>query len=316
MTEMHRCMPVDLGSGQKDPSVADELNQETVLAYALACLARIEAARGDELGCRGHAIRAIELGENRIGATVAFGLSALGLLELGLGRPEEAAETLGRLAYLAAERGLAEPNVVQWAPDFIEACIRSGREEDALRELVAFEAQAEVTGRRWAAATAARCRGLMADAPDVSAAFETALTLHSEVPSPFEHARTLLAYGEQLRRCRRRSDARVHLESALTLFDRLGAEPWAARARRELAATGGVARHHVPSTVDTLTPQELQVALVVAEGATNREAGAKLFLSPKTVEAHLGRIYRKLGVRSRTELARKMMVDPEPQTAP
>lgn len=287
--------------------VADELGQETVLAYALACLARIDAARGDEADCRCHAIRAIELGENRIGATVAYGLSALGLLELGLGRPEEAADILGRLAQLAAERGLAEPNVVQWAPDFIEACIRSGREDDALRGLVIFESQAEVTGRWWAAATAARCRGLLAEAPDVSTAFETALALHADVPSPFERARTLLAYGEQLRRCRRRVDARVHLEDALSVFDRLGAEPWAARARRELAATGGVTTHRVPSTADTLTPQELQVALVVAEGATNREAGAKLFLSPKTVEAHLGRIYRKLGVRSRTELARKMM---------
>ena len=296
--------------------VADELGQETVLAYALACLARIEAARGNEEGCRGHAIRAIELGEHRIGGTVAFGLSALGLLELGLGRPEEAADILGRLAQLAAERGLAEPNVVQWAPDYIEACIRSGREEEALRELTVLESQAEVTGRRWAAATAARCRGLLADAADVSAAFEAALALHAEVPSPFERARTLLASGEQLRRSRRRTDARPHLEEALVVFERLGAEPWAARATRELAATGAVASHRVASTADPLTPQELQVALVVAEGATNREAGAKLFLSPKTVEAHLGRIYRKLGVRSRTELARKMMTGTEPATAP
>jgi DNA-binding CsgD family transcriptional regulator len=296
--------------------VADELGQETVLAYALACLARIEAAKGDEISCREHAIRAIELGEHRIGAAVGFGLSALGLLELGLGRPEEAFDILGRLAMLASDRGLGEPNVVQWAPDFIEACIRSGREEEALRELTALESQALMTGRCWAAATAARCRALLAEKGDLSVAFEAALVLHANVPAPFERARTLLAYGERLRRSRRRTDARAHLQDALVVFERLGAAPWAARARGELAATGAVAGGRVASTADQLTPQELQVALIVAEGATNREAGAKLFLSPKTVEAHLGRIYRKLGVRSRTELARRITASEEPASTP
>jgi DNA-binding CsgD family transcriptional regulator len=286
--------------------VAEETGQETVLAYALACLARLEAAKGDEVACRAHAIRAIELGEHRIGAAVGFALSAIGLLELGLGRPGAAAETLALLATLTTERDLREPNVVQWEPDFIEACIRMDRKDDAALLLDALESRAQAIGRRWGMAAAARCRGLLAPEPEITSAFETALVLSEDVPSPFERARTLLAYGERLRRSKRRTDARRQLHDALALFEHLGADPWAARARAELAATGEGAAQRVISAADQLTPQELQVALVVAEGATNREAGAKLFLSPKTVEAHLGRIYGKLGVRSRTELARLM----------
>ena len=292
--------------------IAEETGQETVLAYALACLARLEAVKGDEEGCRAHAARAIELGEHRIGAAVGFGLSAVGLLELGLGRAKEAVQTLGLLSALAAERGLGEPNVVQWSSDFIEACIRADRKEDAERELLELESRVQETGRMWAAATAARCRGLLVEEPEVTDAFEAALALHADVPAPFERGRTLLAYGERLRRSRRRTDARPQLREALAVFEKLGAEPWSARARWELTATGEAVGDRTASATDQLTPQELQVALVVAEGATNREAGAKLFLSPKTIEAHLGRIYRKLGVRSRTELARVMTTGAAP----
>ena len=112
-----------------------------------------------------------------------------------------------------------------------------------------------------------------------------------------------------MRRARRPSDARESLRSALETFERLAATPWAERARAELRASGETARRREPSATEQLTPQELQVALVVAQGATNREAGAALFLSPKTIEAHLGRIYRKLGVRSRTELARRLATE-------
>ena len=119
---------------------------------------------------------------------------------------------------------------------------------------------------------------------------------------PFERARTELCYGERLRRARRRAEARGQLHAALETFERLGAQPWANRARNELRATGETARRDRTAS-DELTLQELQVALRVAQGATNREAAAALFLSPKTVEAHLSRIYSKLRVRSRTELA-------------
>ncbi len=122
----------------------------------------------------------------------------------------------------------------------------------------------------------------------------------------FATARTRLAYGERLRRSGRRIDARVQLNQALGVFERLEAVPWAERARSELRATGERVRARGPATSEELTPQELQVAMLVAGGKTNREVGAQLFLSPKTIEWHLGHVYRKLGIRSRAELARSL----------
>jgi DNA-binding NarL/FixJ family response regulator len=121
---------------------------------------------------------------------------------------------------------------------------------------------------------------------------------------PFATARTALSYGERLRRSGRRVESRVQLRAALATFLRLCARPWAERAERELRTTGETVRRHATSATEHLSPQELQIGLVVAQGVTNREAGAQLFLSPKTIEYHLSRVYRKLGVRSRTELAR------------
>ncbi len=189
-------------------------------------------------------------------------------------------------------------------PDLIEAYVHTGARAEAEEALAGFEALATRTGRTWALATAARCRGILAD-KDFEGAFEEALRWHNPTPTPFDRARTELCYGERLRRARRGAEARLHLGSALETFELLGAEPWANRARRELAATGETARSRRYSASETLTLQELQVARMVATGATNREVAEKLFLSVKTVEAHLGRIYGKLGVRSRTELAHR-----------
>jgi DNA-binding CsgD family transcriptional regulator len=193
--------------------------------------------------------------------------------------------------------------VIPWQPDLIETYLRLGRHDDAELALDAFGHVARKTERASALAAAARCRGLLAAEDGFEAEFEKALDLHGAAQMPFECARTELCLGECLRRARRRADARAPLRSALETFERLGASPWAERARSELAASGETARRRDPYAAEELTPQELQVALVVARGATNREAGASLFLSPKTIEAHLGRVYRKLNVRSRTELA-------------
>jgi DNA-binding NarL/FixJ family response regulator len=121
---------------------------------------------------------------------------------------------------------------------------------------------------------------------------------------PFDVARTQLCYGERLRRQRRRIEAREQLRAAMEAFDRLGAAAFAERARTELAATGQTARRGEAALSGTLTGQELQVALMVAKGATNREAAVALYLSPKTIEYHLRSVYRKLGIRSRVALAR------------
>jgi DNA-binding CsgD family transcriptional regulator len=290
--------------------VAEELGQRATLAFGLAVLARAEAAQGRADDATAHAGRALEVAREGGVAAGAFALAALGLLELGRGRGEQAIVHLERLAAHADEHGLREPAVVQWTPDLVEAYVRAGRHDDAVRTLERFEQVADATGRTWALATAARCRGLLAD-DGFDEHFVRALELHATTPTPFERARTALCYGEQLRRGRRRAEARPWLGEALETFERLGAGPWAERARAELAATGETARRR-DAPVEELTPQELQIALVVARGATNKEAGAALFLSPKTIETHLGRVYRKLNVRSRTELARLLASETAP----
>jgi DNA-binding CsgD family transcriptional regulator len=192
---------------------------------------------------------------------------------------------------------------VQWAPDLIETYVRTGRADDAVRVLERFSGEAEATGRTWALAAAARGRGLLAPDDAFEAEFAEALTRHAETTEPFELARTQLSLGERRRRTGRRADARAPLRAALAAFERLGAVPWAERARSELRAAGETV-HEQARPIGDLTPHELKVALVVARGATNKEAAAELFLSPKTIDYHLGHVYRKLGVRSRTQLAR------------
>jgi DNA-binding CsgD family transcriptional regulator len=234
------------------------------------------------------------------------------LLFLGLGRPEEALPELARLAEVARLFGLGDPNVIRWAPDLVEVYLRVGRTAEAEAELEELARQAETTGHAWARAVTERCRGLLAGEDEFEAHLARALELHGERAMPFDRARTELVLGERLRRARRRADARPFLRSALEGFERLGAMPWAERARAELQATGEHTSPRDPTAAEHLTPQELQVALVVARGATNREAGAALFLSPKTIETHLGRVYRKLGVRSRTELAHRLATEGVP----
>jgi DNA-binding CsgD family transcriptional regulator len=136
-----------------------------------------------------------------------------------------------------------------------------------------------------------------------AAAFERALSLHQQTPDAFEAARTRLAFGQRLRRSRNRVLAREHLRTAVDDFDRIGARPWAERARAELAATGETSRRRDAASIDDLTSQELQVALLLTSGKTTRETAAALFLSPKTVEYHLRHVYQRLGIHSREELA-------------
>jgi len=138
--------------------------------------------------------------------------------------------------------------------------------------------------------------------------FETALAPEAPI-SPFLQARTELLYGEWLRRKRKRREARHHLRRAAELFRQVGAPPWAERAEGELRATGETARRRDPSTLDELTPQELQIAGLVADGMTNRQIAAQLFLSPRTIDYHLRKIFTKLGITSRSELIRLSLVE-------
>ena len=284
--------------------LSEELGQPAVTGWALSCLAIVEAGRGEATACRGHVARANALVAHTGASSLhAYTGGALGLLELGLGRLDAAVAALEPVARFTKVNGLREPQVVQWAPDLVEALIRSGRHHDAVGALESFDEQARHTGGAWALAAAARCHGLLAADEDFERCFEQALDWHQGLPAPFERARTEQCYGERLRRAGRRTRARKPLRSALAAFDALGAAPWSDRARAELRATGETVRRRRRSTADDLTPQEIQVALLVAGGASNREAAGSLFVTPKTIEFHLGRIYRKLGVHSRTQLS-------------
>ena len=158
-------------------------------------------------------------------------------------------------------------------------------------------------GQPWALARAARAQALLADDSDLDAAFGLALDHHDATLDLYERARTQLAYGGRLRRARRRIDARAVLQPALDTFVRLGAQPWADAAADELAASGATVARPDESPVSRLTPRELQIARLLTEGRTTREAAGALFLSPKTVEYHLRNIYTKLGIASRAQLA-------------
>jgi DNA-binding CsgD family transcriptional regulator len=189
-------------------------------------------------------------------------------------------------------------------PDRIEAAIRGGDVAAARAWLEAFESAAESSGEAWARAVSLRCRALLCDDDDdAEHLYGRALDAHGEAGRPFERARTELAFGEFLRRSRRRVEAREHLRAAVDRFDALGALQWVERARAELRASGQTARRRDPSTRDELTAQELQIAGLVAGGLSNRETVAQLFLSPRTVDFHLRNIFRKLEITSRIQLA-------------
>ncbi|HEY6888579.1 MAG TPA: helix-turn-helix transcriptional regulator, partial [Solirubrobacter sp.] len=282
--------------------LGEDTGQLIQRAPPLATLARLQAALGLEDECRATCAELLALAlPAGLRSMTVYRESALGLLELGLGRARRAAEHLDTAARRCVEYGQLDPSVVLFHPDRIEAHIRAGDTDRAREALTEFALMAERTQRRWPLACVARCHGMLED--DFEPYFDRAYAYHRPDESPFELGRTELVHGERLRRARRLREARERLRSALAHFEHLGAAPWAARARAELRAAGGKARSARVSTIRELTPQELEVALAVARGATNREVAAALYVSPKTVEVHLSRTFRKLGVRSRTELA-------------
>jgi DNA-binding CsgD family transcriptional regulator len=279
--------------------LAREIGQFDLVAYQVVLLALIAAHRGQEDECRALAAQGHELASAR-GLAVVASLAnwALALLELELGRTQE--------AFLRAREISTTPAVLSMAGlDQIEAAVRASEVATAHDWLAYYEAWAEYAGAAWARAVALHGRALLADDGEESERlFEAALDTHAQAARPFERARTELAFGEFLRRARRPREARQHLRAALDGFEALGAELWAERARVELRASGQTARRRVVDTRDQLTEQELQIAHFVAQGLSNREVAAQLFLSPRTIAAHLRSIFRKLGISSRTELAR------------
>ena len=291
--------------------LARESGQETELAFGLAGLAWLQARRGREQECRVSAAEALRL-SGRLGARLyeVWATSALGELELGLGDAAAAEHHFEQQSRLIAELGITDVDLSP-ACELVDVYRRLGRVEEAKRLAAAFEAAARAKGQPWSLARALRCRALLADDGDLEAQFEQALREHAQTPDVFETARTQLAYGERLRRARSRIRARGQLRAAADAFERLDARPWSERAGAELAATGETLRRRDLSA-DELTPQELQIALMLAAGRTTRQTAAALFLSPKTVEYHLHHVYLKLDINSREQLGRAFAAQLQP----
>ncbi len=291
---------------QEAIDLARESGQQSELAFGLAGLAWLQARRGREQECRACATEALSLcDELGTGLYQIWATAALGELELGLGDAARAAEHLEHQQQLLRDLGITDADLSP-AAELADAYTRLGMNDEARRAAAEYLAAASAKGQPWPLARALRCQGLLATDTGFSAYFEQAMRLHEQTPDAFEAARTRLAYGERLRRARNRVLAREQLRAAADTFERLDARPWADRARVELAATGETRRRRDPSTIDELTPQELQIALLLTAGRTTRETAAALFLSAKTVEYHLRHVYQKLGIHSRDELAQAL----------
>ena len=292
--------------------MAEEFGQLVSWCDCANTLAGLEARLGLHDRCRDHAEQAIDLAaELSLDWFATHAALHLALSELGQGRAEEAAIRLEGIRADNIGRGVTDPAEYGYE-DLIEAYYRLGQLELAAERLAELETLIDKVPRPMQRALALRCAALLATGPEADALFERSLGLHT-AEMPFEMARTHLLWGERLRRDGERRRAREQLQRALDEFEALGAGAWAERCRRELVASGARLRRRDAATRDELTPQELQVALQVAAGLSNREIAQTLFLSPKTVEFHLTRIYRKLGLHARAELIERFVHEATPE---
>jgi DNA-binding CsgD family transcriptional regulator len=283
--------------------IAEETGQVTEQVMALAGLAWLESREGREDRCREHAAEVFRiLAATHLHMAEAWTRYALGDLELSLGEPARAVSAFRELVGLLELHELADADLAPGA-ELVDALLRLGEVSEAQEVAAAYGRAARDKGQPWAIARGERAHGLVARDEDASPRFEAALEAHAATLDRFETARTRLAYGERLRRAARRVRARDQLREALEEFEDLGAARWAERAAVELAATGETVLRRDADPRSSLTAQELQVSLLLVDGRTTREAAAALFLSPKTVEYHLRKVYTKLGIGSRRELA-------------
>jgi DNA-binding CsgD family transcriptional regulator len=277
--------------------IATDIGQPVRVGHAAALLASLAAAAGDETACRSW----LEVYQQHdiSGDAWGYGMALPAGLDLGDGRHESA---LARFRAAPPEKW-RESTAFWYQPDIVEAAARAGQPDWAGSVTDVYAGWASRTGQAWMLAVAARCRGLSSCGPDADRHFQEALRWHSGAGRPMEEARTRLVYGEFLRRRKRRADAAAQLISAIEIFDRLGASAWGRRARSELAATGpAAARAEAPGALARLTRQEYEIARLAAAGQSNREIGARLFLSHRTVGYHLYKAYPKLDITSRAQL--------------
>jgi DNA-binding CsgD family transcriptional regulator len=299
-------------SAEQAYALAEAAGQSPWLSQVSGLLAYLAAAAGEQERCREYAAQALtDLAPTVMSLGDSWGRWALGLLDLGLGRPAAALEHLRGLENGPAVHQLAAARAL---PDLLEAAVRAGERDLAEQTLERLTRWAGEIRQDAADALVLRGEALLAPDEETAArAFAAALRLYEKADRPFDRARTQLLWGERLRRERRRTDARAPLAAALETFERLGAHPWAERARQELAAGAGqqaapgsavVSATNSPAeaALAALTSQEAQIVRLAAQGMSNRDIAAQLILSPRTVGHHLYKAYPKLGVLSRAEL--------------
>jgi DNA-binding CsgD family transcriptional regulator len=287
-----------------------EIGAENVTGLPLGVLAMVAAVRGREGEARALADEVAGFANQRgLALPSAFAVWALANVDLARGNWAQALERYNALSQVRP--GFGHPlAMILTVPDRMETLVRLGRTDAAIEAMSSFEAWATHAGHSGRSRLAS-CRALVASGPEATEHFEEAVR-EADVTRLFDLARIRLLYGEHLRRERRRVDARAELRAAIDAFERFDAVVWAERARTELRASGETARRREPSTIDQLTPQELQIARFVSDGMSNKEVASQLFLSHRTIEYHLRNVFSKLGITSRTQLAKLSLGDPNP----
>jgi ATP/maltotriose-dependent transcriptional regulator MalT len=271
-------------------------------ATALFVLSRIAGAQGRDDEARRLGAEASRLAYEQGSQSIVAGAAAnLGALEMGQGRYEEAFTHL-QAAARADEWPDGKLSAANWAADLVAAAIQTGRLEVATSVAEAMESWTRGAAPAWAHVAAHRARALISKGDQALAEFDAAVSVKGNDLHLFELAKTQLEFGEALRRLRLKTEARRQLRAAQDVFADLDAQPWLDRAQAELRATGVSVATHQAGALDQLTPQELQIARLVARGLSNRDIAGKLFLSPRTVGFHLSNVFGKLGIASRGEL--------------
>ncbi|WP_433005511.1 AAA family ATPase [Kribbella sp. CA-294648] len=300
----HRAARATVAAGL---ALASDVGQPQWTSYLAGVHAWLSAVAGLPEECAAMAGQAIREADHRRWMPGAWWAEYAQLMvDLAAGRYEAALERVDRAAAGPTRHAFLWRYV--W-PDYVEAAARAGHPQRAQEPLRRYAEWAQATGRAKPLAVLHRARALLAADHEAERLFEQALALHAESEQRFDEARTRLVYGEWLRRHQRRIAARAQLAAAVEAFDRLDAAAWSARAATELRATGASLpdRSRNSDALAALTPQELQVVRLAVTGASNRDIGAQLFLSPRTVASHLYKAFPKLGISSRAELARLLL---------
>jgi len=288
----------NLASAQALVDEASAINEVTESKLGMYAVVPLACMRGREVEARSAIETAIVDAEETFqGLLVKIAQAWAALMCNALGRYDEALNF--------ARLSCADPisfGIYQVLPELVEAAVRSGQLDAARQGLLRLVESTRASGTDWAVGVEARTRALLRTGEEAEALYVESIRRFANTPLQFDEARTHLLYGEWLRREGRRVDARSHLHTAFDALREMGLEAFAERARVELEATGEKVRKRSPETRFTLTPQEAQIARLASAGQTNPEIGARLFLSPRTVEYHLGKVFMKLGVKSRRQL--------------